>query len=164
MGGTGNWNDTSHWAYSSGGTPGAAVPNSSDNVYFDSNSGSSLGICTVNVNTATVPNITISGGWINNIASSGGGNNLNFSGTLSYTNTGAGAVTISAPLVGTGAAVTVNASGGTLTLSGTNTYTGTTTLTAGTLVAANTAALGDATAPLHLNGGTLDLAPATARP
>ncbi|MEI6765365.1 MAG: gliding motility-associated C-terminal domain-containing protein [Bacteroidota bacterium] len=35
VGGTGNWNESSHWAYTSGGTPGACVPTPFDNVFFD---------------------------------------------------------------------------------------------------------------------------------
>jgi autotransporter-associated beta strand protein len=46
---------------------------------------------------------------------------------------------------------------GTFTLSGTNTYDGTTTISAGTVVANNTQALGASTAPLNMNGGTLDI-------
>lgn len=38
VGGTGNWNDLSHWAFSSGGTPGACIPSALDTVYFDQNS------------------------------------------------------------------------------------------------------------------------------
>ena len=40
VGGTGNWNDLSHWASASGGAGGAygQVPQSFDNVYFDANS------------------------------------------------------------------------------------------------------------------------------
>ncbi len=40
VGGTGNWNDLSHWASASGGAGGAygQVPQSVDNVYFDANS------------------------------------------------------------------------------------------------------------------------------
>jgi len=48
VGGTGNWSDaTNHWSDSSGGTPNASfLPTSSDNVYFDANSGT--GTCTIN--------------------------------------------------------------------------------------------------------------------
>lgn len=47
VGGTGNWSDaTNHWSDSSNGTPNASfLPTSSDNVYFDANSGS--GTCTI---------------------------------------------------------------------------------------------------------------------
>ena len=43
VGGTGNWNDTSHWSASSGGSGGASVPTSNDDVFIDSNSGLSGG-------------------------------------------------------------------------------------------------------------------------
>lgn len=39
VGGTGNWNDTSHWSASSGGSGGASVPTSNDDVFIDANSG-----------------------------------------------------------------------------------------------------------------------------
>ena len=40
VGGSGNWEDSTHWASSSGGAGGAGVPTLSDDVYFDTNSGS----------------------------------------------------------------------------------------------------------------------------
>lgn len=40
VGGSGNWEDPMHWASSSGGAGGAGVPTLSDDVYFDTNSGS----------------------------------------------------------------------------------------------------------------------------
>lgn len=39
-GGNGDWNDTSNWSTTSGGSSGASVPTSVDDVYFDENSGS----------------------------------------------------------------------------------------------------------------------------
>ncbi len=51
IGGTGNWNDPTHWSNTSGGAPGTCVPSRFDNVHFDANSftaGSK--IVTVNVN------------------------------------------------------------------------------------------------------------------
>ena len=40
VGGSGNWSDISHWRTTSGGaTYPSVVPGSSDNVYFDANSG-----------------------------------------------------------------------------------------------------------------------------
>lgn len=40
VGGTGNWSDdTNHWSASSGGSAGASLPTSSDDVYIDSSSG-----------------------------------------------------------------------------------------------------------------------------
>ena len=38
VGNSGNWNDTTHWSLTSGGTSGAAVPGTADDVYFDANS------------------------------------------------------------------------------------------------------------------------------
>lgn len=49
VGGSGNWSDnTNHWSASSGGSPGASLPTSSDNVFFDGSSGS--GTVTQNYN------------------------------------------------------------------------------------------------------------------
>ncbi|MBB5438121.1 gliding motility-associated-like protein/uncharacterized repeat protein (TIGR01451 family) [Pedobacter sp. AK017] len=39
VGGAGNWDDKDHWSSSSGGTGGACVPFTGDNVIFDANSG-----------------------------------------------------------------------------------------------------------------------------
>ncbi len=63
VGGTNTWDTTAgtKWSTTSGGSGGAAVPTSSDNVFFDTNSG----ICTVTVNTTKVcNNITASGGVV----------------------------------------------------------------------------------------------------
>lgn len=50
VGGSGNWSDTNRWAASSGGTPGASVPTSADNVIFDAASnGAGTGAFTVTV-------------------------------------------------------------------------------------------------------------------
>ena len=38
VGNGGNWDDTSHWSTSSGGSGGASVPTQDDDVYFDANS------------------------------------------------------------------------------------------------------------------------------
>lgn len=38
IGGTGNWNDPTHWSPTSGGLPGICVPNPLSDVYFDANS------------------------------------------------------------------------------------------------------------------------------
>ena len=38
IGGSGNWDNPAHWAYSSGGTGPACVPSPFDNVFFDANS------------------------------------------------------------------------------------------------------------------------------
>jgi len=40
--GDGNWQDSSHWSYSSGGQSGACIPKIYDNVFFDANSFNSI--------------------------------------------------------------------------------------------------------------------------
>jgi hypothetical protein len=49
IGGNGNWSDASHWSLSSGGLAniGGCIPNQTDNVFFDANSGSEV---QVNIN------------------------------------------------------------------------------------------------------------------
>lgn len=49
VGGSGNWSDnTNHWSDSSGGSPGASLPTSSDDVFIDAKSGT--GTLTINDN------------------------------------------------------------------------------------------------------------------
>lgn len=50
VGGSGDWNDSNHWASSSGGTPGATIPKSVSNVFFDINSSLSGAIVSLPVN------------------------------------------------------------------------------------------------------------------
>lgn len=52
IGGTGDWSDTAHWSTASGGSGGASVPTSSDDVYIDNASGS--GSVLINISTSTV--------------------------------------------------------------------------------------------------------------
>lgn len=64
VGGSGNWSDnTNHWSDSSGGSPGVAVPTSSDDVYIDVNSftGNSQTILIDSSYTAYAKSLTISG-------------------------------------------------------------------------------------------------------
>jgi large repetitive protein len=51
VGGSGNWNDMSHWSLSSGGPGGECHPTSSDNVTFDNNSFPSGGSLAINIAT-----------------------------------------------------------------------------------------------------------------
>ena len=52
IGGSGSWSDLTHWVTSSGGTTlHTTIPGTSDNVYFDANSGSGSIALTINVNT-----------------------------------------------------------------------------------------------------------------
>lgn len=50
IGGSGDWNDASHWSTTSGGTGGACIPTVYDNVYFNANSGFTAVSKTVTVN------------------------------------------------------------------------------------------------------------------
>src|SRR5207244_3317957 len=50
IGGTGSWSQTAHWSSSSGGVNGCSVPNASNPVFFDANSGS--GTVSVDLNAA----------------------------------------------------------------------------------------------------------------
>ena len=67
IGGSGNWSDTNHWSATSGGSGNAGVPSLRDNVFINSQSGSS-------------PNITVN--------SSSGIHNLDFTGAISPTLSG----------------------------------------------------------------------------
>jgi hypothetical protein len=63
VGGTGNWSNTARWSTSSGGSSGASVPSSSDDVYFDANSNTGTDAFTVTLNTEGrfCNNFTVSG-------------------------------------------------------------------------------------------------------
>lgn len=50
IGGSGDWNDNSHWSTTSGGTGGACIPTVYDDVYFNAGSGFTAGSKTVTVN------------------------------------------------------------------------------------------------------------------
>lgn len=50
IGGSGDWNDNTHWSTTSGGTGGACIPTVYDDVYFDANSGFTSASKTVTVN------------------------------------------------------------------------------------------------------------------
>ncbi len=75
VGGTGNWDDSTHWSTISGGYGGACVPTVNDNVFFDANSftGSAQ---SVNINTNA---------FCNNINWTGAMYNPTFTGTNTYT-------------------------------------------------------------------------------
>jgi hypothetical protein len=57
-GGTGNWNDTSNWSATSGGSSGASVPGSADTATLNANSGS--GTVTLNIS-PTIQTLTCTG-------------------------------------------------------------------------------------------------------
>jgi hypothetical protein len=63
IGGSGNWGDTAKWSTSSGGSGGASVPTSSDDVYFDgsSNVGTDAFTVTLNTSARSCGSFTVSG-------------------------------------------------------------------------------------------------------
>ncbi len=64
VGGAGNWSDTNHWSLSSGGAPGVSVPDSTQLVVIDTNSGG--GQCSINVS-ANIKGITLEAGASNTL-------------------------------------------------------------------------------------------------
>jgi gliding motility-associated-like protein len=58
VGGSGNWSDSMHWSYTSGGPGGACIPSPKDNVFFDYNSNSIDGVVEVDVKEAHCHNMT----------------------------------------------------------------------------------------------------------
>ena len=91
VGGTGNWDDVSKWALTSGGAGGQCIPTVNDNVFFDANSGAAgftttiLGnaFCrTLSFNTA--PNFALTIPVVNTLEVSGGCN-LTSAGTVDLT-------------------------------------------------------------------------------
>ena len=103
--GSGNWNDSNHWASSSGGGFGCSVPGPTNPVFFDGNSASATVTISGNVSMASL-------------------NTSGFSGTIAG---GAYDVSVSGNVTHAGGTITMGAStgsgfvvGGSLTLSGTS--------------------------------------------
>lgn len=92
IGGTGSWSDTAHWAYMSGGSGGATVPTSSNDVYFDANSFSGNGQTVTLTATTYAKNFDWTG-VTENVTFEQNGNNLDIDGsfilcpTLTWANT-----------------------------------------------------------------------------
>lgn len=57
IGGTGDWNDTSHWSLTSGGSATTSIPGNTDDVFIDNNSGSTAFTISGNVN-ISINNLT----------------------------------------------------------------------------------------------------------
>ena len=79
VGDGGDWNDTAHWATSSGGTGGASVPISTDNVTFDANSFPSSSQA-VNIDAASACNNFTATATNSPVVSSSGAHTLGISG------------------------------------------------------------------------------------
>src|SRR3989338_6782566 len=63
IGGSGNWNDQSHWSCTSGGSATTSLPDATKSVAIDSNSGNPT--VTINVTPLTIVNLTVGSGTIN---------------------------------------------------------------------------------------------------
>ena len=86
IGGTGNWSDTAHWSTSSGGTGGAAIPTSYDNVIFNSASSAAAYTLTVDVS-AKCAGMNMAGPAAGNITWAGT-TSMSFSGNVTLSATG----------------------------------------------------------------------------
>ncbi|MFH0867236.1 MAG: hypothetical protein V1904_13660, partial [Bacteroidota bacterium] len=86
--GTGNWDDLTHWAMSSGGTAyHVQIPTANDDVIFDGNSFTGSGqSVTINVSTALCNNMDWSGAQYSPILKGVNSNNLKIFGSLSLIN------------------------------------------------------------------------------
>ena len=83
VGGSGNWNEINHWRTTSGGTliP-SVIPGTTDNVYFDVNSGFTSSSKTITINvTANCKNITFSGSAVAPTLTQSGTQTLNIYGS-----------------------------------------------------------------------------------
>lgn len=118
-GGNGAWNSTTNWSASSGGASGASLPDSTQDVFFDGNSGA--GTSTVNT-TTSVLSLDFTG-FAGTLAGSNAINvfgNLKFAATMTRTWNGtltfsatSGTKTVTSNGITLGGAVTFNGVGGT---------------------------------------------------
>jgi len=97
VGGTGNWDDSAHWSFTSGGVGGACVPTAIDNVFFDENSFSATGqTVTINTGNAVCRNMAWTGAKSNPTLAGPNINSLRIYGSLTLisamTNSFAGVV------------------------------------------------------------------------
>ncbi|HEX4473486.1 MAG TPA: hypothetical protein VH142_00335, partial [Polyangiaceae bacterium] len=168
VGGTNSWDSTAgtKWATSSGGAGGAAVPTSSDNVFFDGNSGTPIATITVTANVASI-DFT---GYAGALAGSNGLNvagdltlsasmTLSYSGQIQFTSTTTQNVTTHGKTLSS--AVVFNGVGGSWTLQDALTTSGAITLTAGTLTLNGHAVTCPSFSSSNTNTRTLDLTSST---
>lgn len=94
VGGSGNWNDKTHWSQTSGGIGGYCVPGPADNVFFDAGSGFSSTSKTVTVdNISYAHNITFAGSPVAPTLTQSGAQTLNIYGSTVW-QTGMGQINI----------------------------------------------------------------------
>lgn len=103
-GGTGNWNSTTNWSATSGGSSGASFPTSVDDAIFDASSGS--GVASINVGSACLTlNCTGFTGTLNFQNTLTVGGNITFGTGMSFSNTSG------SPLLVVGATSTLTSNG-----------------------------------------------------
>jgi hypothetical protein len=120
VGGTGSWitGDTTHWSATSGGSAGATVPTTADDVFFDSLSGLVNGTIITVDGTATANNVTIVGTAFKQIEFSFSAN-VTFNGNLSVGgNTVRGVNRLHFRSGSFGNRRTITVTGGTITITG----------------------------------------------
>src|ERR1035437_656430 len=163
VGGTANWDalSTSNWAYVSGGTTGASVPTSSNQVFFDANSGN--GTVTVTA-TANCSNLNLTG-YTGTFA---GSSTLNCAGNLTLssgmTNSYTGAFTMTSTTIGktvttsgkTIPAITFNGVGGGWTFQDALNCLGAVTITNGTVNLGSFIHILSSTGTVWSNSGTVN--------
>ncbi len=125
------------------GSPTTTIQNSGNGLLTLSGGITGTSNLILNNNGSTSPGITISTASLNHV------------GTVTNSGTGTGGVTISS-VIGTNVTQVIqNSATSALTLSGVNVYTGGTTITAGTVIITAESNLGAVTAPVTIDGGTL---------
>jgi len=87
VGGTGNWNDVSHWSIESGGIGGATIPTSSDNVFIDSKSFTAIGQSITISGSSSCNNLTWTATSLSPELIGKGSSIIQLSGSLSVTDT-----------------------------------------------------------------------------
>lgn len=113
VGGTGTWNSsTAHWSASSGGSSGASVPTSADNVFLD---GNSTGTITMDLNAANIKSADLNfTGFTGTFAGAGGTQSWNIYGNLTLGASGTYTATAFCNLVGTSGTLTITTNGVTI--------------------------------------------------
>lgn len=85
VGGSGNWNDSNHWSFTSGGSGGACVPKGGDNVFFDAQSFSGpADTVYINVENALCQNMDWTGATGTPVFDGVQGRNLRIYGSLAF--------------------------------------------------------------------------------
>ena len=174
VGGTNTWNTTAatKWATTSGGAGGASVPTTADNVFFDAASGA-VTVTVATTNGAGSINCT---GFTGTLAFTAIFSSLNGSLTLSsgmtitdasFTFQATGTLTTAGKTLTN---ITINATGGTVTLGSALTLSGTLTVSVGTfttsasnyaITASSLTASGSGTKTISLNASTVSLSSAS---